>query len=183
MRTPFICFIASMALSLLLLAGGPEVAVQAQPSAAKGQPELKVVKYADLGKAIRALKGKVVVVDIWSTSCPPCMREFPHLVDLHAKYAAAGLVCVSVSMDGPPKREKALTFLTRMKAGFPNYLLEEDMGFAFDRWDIKGIPAVFVFRRDGKRAAKFNNDDSDKPAFSYEKEIEPLVRTLIAEKD
>jgi hypothetical protein len=32
-----------------------------------GPISLHEVKYADLGKAIRALKGKVVVVDFWAT--------------------------------------------------------------------------------------------------------------------
>ena len=32
-----------------------------------GPITLQEVKYADLGKAIRALKGKVVVVDFWAT--------------------------------------------------------------------------------------------------------------------
>jgi thiol-disulfide isomerase/thioredoxin len=180
MRTPLIAFCALTGLAMVLVTGGP--GVTARPAAEKGKVDVKVVKYADLGKAIRDLKGKVVVVDIWATWCVPCKREFPHLVALHDKYAADGLVCVSVSMDGPAKRDNALKFLTSSKAGFPNYLLEEEMAFAFDRWDIKGIPAVFVFQRDGKRAAKFSADDPDKP-FGYEKDIEPLVRTLLAAKE
>ena len=55
------------------------------------------------------------------------------------------------------------------------------MKFACDRWDLKAIPAVYVFQRDGKRAAKFSNDDPDKP-FGYEKDIEPLVRSLLVAK-
>ena len=31
-------------------------------------------------------KGKVVVLDVWSTSCEPCMAEFPHLVELHKQH-------------------------------------------------------------------------------------------------
>ena len=180
MRTPLIAFCALTGLALAAMVAGPTADAQT----AKGKVELKAVKYADLGKAIRNLKGKVVVVDIWATTCAPCKREFPHLVALHDKYAAEGLVCVSVSiaMIGTEKPADALKFLTDRKATFPNYFLEEDTKFAFDRWDIKGIPAVFVFRRDGKRAAKFSNDDPDKP-FGYEKDIEPLVRTLLASKE
>lgn len=178
MRTPLVAFSLLTGLALAALVAGPAADAQT----AKGKVDLKAVKYADLGKAIRDLKGKVVVVDIWATWCVPCKREFPHLVALHDKYAADGLVCVSVSADPAAKRDKALEFLTARKASFPNYLLDEEMTFAFDRWDIKGIPAVFVFRRDGKRAAKFSNDDPDKP-FGYEKDIEPLVRTLLAAKE
>ena len=177
MRTRFICSAVLIGFSLLVMAVGPEV--DAQTSAPK--VELKVLKYPDLGKAIRSLKGKVVVVDIWANWCGPCKKEFPHLVALHGKYAADGLVCVSVSMDPATTHEDALKFLSGKKASFANYRLDEETNFAFDRWDINGIPAVFVFQRDGRRAMKFNNVDPDKP-FGYEKDIEPLVRKLLAEK-
>ena len=35
---------------------------------------------------IAAKRGKVVVMDAWSTSCPPCMKEFHNLVELHKQY-------------------------------------------------------------------------------------------------
>ena len=60
--------------------------------------------------------------------------------------------------------------------------LDEEITFAFDRWDIEGIPAVFAFQRDGKQAAKFSLDDPDKP-FGYETDIESLVRKLLAAKE
>ena len=43
-------------------------------------------------------KGKVVVLDLWSTSCEPCMVEFPHLVELHKQHGDK-LVCLSASCD------------------------------------------------------------------------------------
>jgi hypothetical protein len=48
----------------------PVVAVAllaAGPAAAAEKVELKVVKYAALGEAVRQHKGKVVLVDFWST--------------------------------------------------------------------------------------------------------------------
>src|SRR5690349_12369082 len=44
---------------------------------------LAVVKYDQLTAAIKEQRGKIVVVDIWSTSCRPCIAEFPNLVKLH----------------------------------------------------------------------------------------------------
>jgi hypothetical protein len=57
-------------LALLLLAGGLLVwqglGVRSEPPAAEVQVE--AVKYPALGDAIKKLKGKVVVVDFWSTT-------------------------------------------------------------------------------------------------------------------
>lgn len=43
--------------------------------------------------------GKVVLVDIWGTWCPPCIEQIPHLKALHDRYHDAGLEIVSVEFD------------------------------------------------------------------------------------
>jgi thiol-disulfide isomerase/thioredoxin len=145
----------------------------------KGEVTLKVVKYDGLTEAIRAHRGKVVVLDVWASWCLPCKQEFPHLVELHRTYAADGLVCISVSVDDTKEREAAaLSFLQKQKATFPNYRLDEEGDFLNDKWDFKGIPVVLVFDRDGKRAATFTNDDPDNQ-FEYDRDVVPLVRKLL----
>jgi thiol-disulfide isomerase/thioredoxin len=42
------------------------------------------------------LKGKVVLLDIWTYSCINCIRTIPYLVDWNEKYADKGLVIVGV---------------------------------------------------------------------------------------
>ncbi|HTU19700.1 MAG TPA: TlpA disulfide reductase family protein, partial [Gemmataceae bacterium] len=71
--------------------------VLAEPTADK--IAARPITYADLGKLVRSQRGKVIVVDFWSLDCIPCMREFPHLVELHKKYSAQGLAAMSVSLD------------------------------------------------------------------------------------
>jgi thiol-disulfide isomerase/thioredoxin len=174
-----------IASSLLLLAGwlGQPAAPAQTPAAAA--VELKVVKYADLIAAVRAQVGKVVVVDIWGEFCIPCKKEFPHLVDLHRRLADKGLVCMSVTIDPnePQKQAAALKFLQKVGATFPNFLLDENQKVWQSKWDITAVPAVFVFDRKGRRVAKFDNEDTDKPEpFTYQKDIEPLVEKLVNER-
>src|SRR5262245_36883995 len=74
------------------------------------------VRAADFQKALADQKGKVVVIDCWATWCAPCVKKFPHLVEMHKKYAEKGLVCISLSMDkygdeDEYKKEKVLKFL------------------------------------------------------------------------
>jgi thiol-disulfide isomerase/thioredoxin len=170
---------------LALALSGREPAAPAQEEkeakGEKGAVKLEVKKYADIGKAIRKLRGKVVVADIWAFWCVPCKKEFPHLVELHRKYAPDGLACVSVSLDDEDGHAKALKFLQDRKATFLNLRAEEDKEEIFKKMDLKNIPAVFVFDRDGLRAGKFTMDDPDNQ-FSYEKDVEPLVRELLRGK-
>src|SRR5579885_2197574 len=122
---------------------------------AAGGVELADVTVAGLEAAVHEKKGSVVVVDFWATWCRPCVESFPHLVELHNKYAGQGLACMSVSVDDPMDKDKARGFLARQRATFPNFLVT-------DRYTAEGrqrlalrfrfgpaIPHMAVFGRAG----------------------------------
>ncbi|MHC5014731.1 MAG: TlpA disulfide reductase family protein [Planctomycetota bacterium] len=54
--------------------------------------------------SIAALRDRVVVIDFWATSCPPCIAEMPHLKELYTKYHQAGVEFIGVSLDEPQAR-------------------------------------------------------------------------------
>jgi hypothetical protein len=99
---------------------------------------------------------------------------------MHERYAKDGLVCMSVTVDELARKDAALAFLQKQKATFSNYLLDEEPAVWSEKWSITAPPAVFVFDRDGKRAAKFDTSDSDKP-LSYD-DVEKLVKQLLSVK-
>ena len=45
------------------------------------------------------LRGKVVLLDFWSTWCPPCVQAVPWLRDIQKRHAIDAFVIVSVSSD------------------------------------------------------------------------------------
>jgi thiol-disulfide isomerase/thioredoxin len=139
--------------------------------------QLQTVSYRHLGEIVKAQRGKVVVVDVWANFCAPCKKEFPNLVRMHERYAADGLVCLSVTVDKEAQHAAALGFLVRQKATFANYRLTDEEQVWQKAWKISGPPAVFVFDRAGKRAARFDAEDDKKP-FTYD-EVEALVRNLL----
>jgi thiol-disulfide isomerase/thioredoxin len=50
----------------------------------------KIVSLADY-------RGKLTIVDVWGTWCPPCRREIPHFVALLKKYKDQGLEIVGIN--------------------------------------------------------------------------------------
>ena len=48
---------------------------------------------------LASLKGKVVVVDVWGTWCPPCRAEVPHFVELQKTYGKQGLQIVGINYE------------------------------------------------------------------------------------
>jgi thiol-disulfide isomerase/thioredoxin len=48
-------------------------------------------------KKLSDYNGKVVVLNIWATWCPPCRREMPDLDKLEQQFSSAGLSVIALS--------------------------------------------------------------------------------------
>ena len=86
--------------------------------APKPAPALKLKDLEGKTLDLAQFKGKVVLVDFWSTSCPPCIEELPNIGALHEANKGKGLEVVSISLDD--SREKLDAFLAAFQ--IPNLL-------------------------------------------------------------
>ena len=90
-----------------------------------------IADHSEIMKRIASHRGKIVVLDCWSTSCPPCVREFPGLVMLQKEYGDS-VVCLSLSFDyegfGVPEDvlPPVQKFLEQVSAGSIENLLNRD---------------------------------------------------------
>lgn len=165
------------------------VVTHANDADKSGEVELQDGTWKDVTQYVAAHRGQVVVVDIWSTSCLPCMKEFPKLVALQKQHPMK-LRCVSMNIDyagiksKPPSyyRERVTGFLKKRNATIRNYLCSVASDELFQELDLPSIPAVYVFGPDGKLAKRFDSStlkEGSEEAFSYESDINPLVAELI----
>lgn len=160
------------------------------PDEAAPEIELTESDWDQLQERIARHKGKIVVVDVWSTSCEPCLREFPNLVALQAKYAK-DVVCISFDCDfigakNKPVayyRERVLKNLSSLKADrLTNLICTQEADELFQKINVDSIPAVFVYKRDGSLAKQFDNRtpvSETEQDISYEKQVAPLVAELL----
>jgi thiol-disulfide isomerase/thioredoxin len=145
--------------------------------------KLEKVNFNEYLKRIAANKAKYTMVDAWATWCAPCKENFPHVVEMHKKYAAKGLAVASLSLDDTEDSkalDEAKKFLAEKKATFPNYVLDEEQGVAFEKLAINAIPAVFIFDATGKEIRRFTLDNPNSQ-FTYD-EVEKEVSELLAGK-
>lgn len=98
-------------------------------------------------------KGKVVLIDFWSTTCDPCLAEMPHLVDLYKANKDKGLVVLAVSLDGPESRAQVASIVHDKEMIFP-VLLDEETTVVAQYNPKREMPFSVVVGKDGSIAWK-----------------------------
>lgn len=104
------------------------------------------------GKAfdLASLKGKVVLVDFWTTWCRSCVAEMPRLKRYYEAYHDAGFEIVGVSCDD--ERDELDQFLKRRKLPWLT-LHDADRGAdhpAAQRYGVAAFPTQFLVDQTGK---------------------------------
>ena len=147
------------------------------------RPGLEIVDYAGILARVASNPAQVVVMDAWSTSCEPCIKEFPNLVALHRKYPGQ-VACISLSFDyeglGKPEeqREKVLAFLRSQGATFENLMSNVASDDLYAKFKLPSIPAVFVYDQQGRLAQRFDSGSASGKGFSY-RDVEAKVAELL----
>ncbi len=177
-RGPFLC-------TVLLVAG-----CQSPPEPAPPAVPLRLASWEETQALVASHKGKIVVLDAWSTWCSPCVAEFPGLVKLHETYPDK-VVCISLNCNytgaggaaPDDNRAEIEAFLTRQRAAFDNLISTEPDHKLYEALDAGAIPVVRVYDQTGRLHKQFDNDDNEygDDGFSYEKHIIPLVEELLAQ--
>lgn len=152
------------------------------------KPSLKIADWRYVEQVIADNQGKIVVVDLWSTSCPPCLREFPDFVSLQ-KQNPTEVLCVSFNCDYfggknyPPEyyKKPVEKFLTEHKAYLTNIISNVPAEELFPTLDLASMPATYVYDRQGKLAKRFDNERREygKEGYTYKRDVIPFVESLL----
>jgi cytochrome c biogenesis protein CcmG, thiol:disulfide interchange protein DsbE len=119
-----------------------------------------------------SLRGRVVLVNVWATWCPPCKVEMPLLQSMYERHRAQGFVVVGLSVDTDPPdsvraflRKRGITYpVAQVEAGAPPPTLGP----------ITGYPTSLLLDRTGR----IRHRAMGPLAMAS---FEPAVRRLLAE--
>ena len=141
--------------------------------------EVHLVKYDGLKQEVLKHRGKVVVLDFWATTCPPCMQHFPDVIKMQQKFANKGLVVISVSLDNAEKEtvQRVNRFLTKQESPLRNLLLDEPPEVFDKKFEFKSLPFYYLFDRHGKWV-RLRAADYQKIEQMYAKLDETVVKML-----
>jgi thiol-disulfide isomerase/thioredoxin len=152
----------ALALALGACAKAPDPAVAPAPRLAEGQafPSF-MLDFLRRGDGGTALRGKMLVLNVWASWCPPCRREMPGLDRLSRTLDRRRFAVVGLSTDDDGRL--AAEFLQQQSVSFANFL---DQGGAMaHRLGLQVYPETFVIAPDGTLLARMTGlQDWDDPA-------------------
>jgi peroxiredoxin len=68
------------------------------PSGAQQAPDITLQLIDGKKLKLSNLKGKPVLITFWATSCPGCIKEMPHLIELYHELHSKGLEIIGIAM-------------------------------------------------------------------------------------
>ena len=102
--------------------------------------------------ALNELRGKVVLVNFWATSCPGCVKEMPGLVETYKAYRDKGFEVIAVAMPYDPPNY-VMKFVQDWQLPFPVALdVNGEAVAAFG--NVSLTPTSFLIAKDGSLLEK-----------------------------
>ena len=169
-------FAAARILTPLALAAGP-AAVSNAP--APEFPHSQTTRWLNSPPlTLAGLRGKVVLLDIWTTDCWNCYRSFPWLRRVTERFATRGLVVIGVH--SPEfEQEKDRTGIAARLAQYQltNPQLLDDEFTYWRRLDNHYWPAFYLIDKQGRIRQRLVGEQhsGDSSARNFEAEIETLL--------
>lgn len=98
------------------------------------------------------LRGKLVLVNFWATSCGVCLQEMPDLIATYRRYRSRGFEVIAVAMqyDEP---EQIRAYVAKHRLPFP-VVFDRDGALAREYEDVRATPTTFLIDRSGKRISR-----------------------------
>jgi peroxiredoxin len=135
---------ALIAVAVLALAGALAYALMDKP----GAPAVTFTTLEGQPIALDELRGKVVLVNFWATSCPGCIKEMPGMVETYNQYKDRGFEIVAVAMRYDPPNYVA-NFVRTRQLPFP-VALDVDGEHARAFGNVQLTPTSFIIGKDGR---------------------------------
>ena len=117
--------------------------------------QLKTVDAKALYKQIATHKGKeAVLINFWATTCSPCLKEFPMVMELSNAYEEKGMKIYFVTTDWMDYKDKAIAFLEKQRVRGLTFIKEDGNDNNFiraisDDWS-GALPFTMVFDKNGQ---------------------------------
>jgi len=133
-----------IAVAALALVGALAYALMDKP----GAPASTFTTLEGQTLSLDALRGKVVLINFWATSCPGCVKEMPDMVEVYREYKDRGFEIIAVAMSYDPPNY-VQSFVQTRQLPFPVALdVSGEHARAFG--NVQLTPTTFIIGKDGR---------------------------------
>ncbi len=94
------------------------------------------------------LRGKVLLVNVWASWCPPCRAEMTAFENVYRQYQDAGFVVLAVNSTIQDNAADAVSFARGLGLTYP--ILLDTQGAVTQAYQVRALPTSFFIGRDGK---------------------------------
>lgn len=114
------------------------------------------------------MKGQVILVDFWATSCLSCIERMPYLLSLYNKYHDKGFEVISACYNFGDEKKEILELTNKLGVSWPTLLIggtkKDDEsrsrtlgGRIWEKYGFFGVPQMFLLDKEGRLVA-FNGE-------------------------
>ncbi|MBN1596373.1 TlpA family protein disulfide reductase [candidate division FCPU426 bacterium] len=130
--------------------GGQASQAETAALAADVFPDFTVKTLDGEEKNLKDYRGKILILDLFATWCPPCRMEIPHFVELQKEHADTVAV-VGLSYD-QTSADKVKAFAKEMKINYDVFWGSEQIA---NHVGLRGIPHTLVIDQQGRVARSY----------------------------
>ena len=121
-------------------------------------------------------RGKVIMLNLWATWCPPCLREIPSMESIFQDLKDKGFVVLAVNQFETPDHVFAYMGQLSVYPTFP-VLFDRDSQVS-ELYGVKGLPTTLLINKQGQVAYRaLGGRDFDHPR------VRAIVNQLLTEND
>jgi thiol-disulfide isomerase/thioredoxin len=114
-------------------------------AAGKTAPSFPVRAIDGTSQTLANYRGRIIVMNLWATWCPPCRSEMPDLERLYETYRSRGLVVIGINQG--ESRQRTASFAQSLRIKYPIWL---DADQKYGRTYIAlGLPTTVIIDRAG----------------------------------
>ncbi len=129
------------------------------------------LRFKDNGIDFKTYPKKVVILDVFTTWCPPCLESIPHLVELQKKYKDS-LQVIGILHEDNIRKSIVLKFKKEHHINYPitvgknNFVLTNTWG------GVSGYPTIIIFDKNGDY---FNHYNGSPPLEMLQSDIKKIL--------
>jgi thiol-disulfide isomerase/thioredoxin len=134
-------------------------AIEAIPAAKRGAPVTLSGKTLDNAAwSVKDQAGKVVVLNVWASWCPPCQHEAPQLEKSFQGFSSSSSPVVFMGLNTRDNPSSGMSTAKRWGISFPSLNDESGLLILALQGKVSAPPTTLVLDRTGRIAARVNGE-------------------------